>query len=235
MKGIGFQSIGATTFLGPIPAVLVGCAADDGWQHGGDSRPNLITVAWTGVCCSNPPMLSVAIRPERYSHALIKSTGEFTVNLVGAPLCRAMDYCGVKSGREMDKFAALGLTPVTAGPLSVAPAVLQAPACLCCKVTQILPLGSHDLFLAEIVDMLIDQKYLLADGSVDEQAMELVAFVHGKYFTQGQLTGFFGYSVAGEEALKRRLGSPKEVGGGTRKPAVKAKRPSGGARRKARS
>jgi flavin reductase (DIM6/NTAB) family NADH-FMN oxidoreductase RutF len=224
MSENGFRSIGATTFLAPIPTVLVGCAADGGWKHGGESRPNLITVAWAGVVCSNPPMLSVAIRPERYSHALIKDTGEFTVNLVGAPLCKAMDYCGVKSGRELDKFTATGLTPVAVEALAIAPAVQQAPVCLCCKVKQVLPLGSHDLFLAEVVDVLVGEKYVQPDGSINEAAMELVSFVHGKYYTQGDYTGFFGYAVAGEDVLKRRMGKPKPPVDRIRKPAVRAKR-----------
>ncbi len=194
-----FGAIGATTFLGPVPAVLLGCADGDG------GAPNLITIAWTGVCCSKPPMVTVAIRPERYSHGLITRTGEFTLNLIGKPLCHAMDYCGVKSGRDVDKFTALGLTPVAAPPLAAAPALLEAPAYLCCKVRQTIPLGSHDLFVAEIVETYVRREYLRADGSVDEKAMELVAFIHGKYFAPGAELGFFGYSVAGKAALERRM------------------------------
>jgi flavin reductase (DIM6/NTAB) family NADH-FMN oxidoreductase RutF len=194
-----FGAIGATPFLGPVPAVLLGCADKDGGKR------NLITVAWAGVCCTKPPMVSVAIRPERHSHGLITRTGEFTVNLVGMPLCRAMDYCGVKSGRDTDKFAALGLTPVAAPPLGVAPALLEAPAYLCCRVRQVIPLGSHDLFLAEIEEAYVRREYLRADGSIDEKAMDLVSFIHGKYFTTGEELGFFGYSVAGKAALERRM------------------------------
>jgi flavin reductase (DIM6/NTAB) family NADH-FMN oxidoreductase RutF len=206
----GFHSIGATTFLAPLPAVLLGCAADESWKSGGGAIPNLITVAWAGVVCSKPPMISVSIRPERFSHGLIAGTGEFTVNLIGASLCRAMDFCGVKSGRELNKFETLGLTPVEAPPLAVAPALAEAPAYLCCKVRQVLPLGSHDLFLAEIVDARVNESFLRKDGGVDEEAMELVSFTHGKYFAQGKPLGFFGYSVAGPEALRRRL--PRKPG-----------------------
>jgi len=200
-----FSAIGATTFLGPIPAVLVGCAGDDGWTRGAGSPPNLITVAWAGVCCSKPPMLSIAIRPERYSHGLISRTGEFTVNLVGKPLCRAMDYCGVKSGRDMNKFAELNLTPAAAPPLATAPALLEAPAHLCCRVKQVIPLGSHDLFLAEIVETRVRREFLRGDGSVDQEGMELVSFVHGRYYAAGGELGFFGYSVAGDAVLERRM------------------------------
>ncbi len=217
MNGDGFRSIGASAFLGPIPAVLVGCAGDAGWREG-DGRPNLIAVAWTGIVCSKPPMLSISVKPERYSHELITHTGEFTVNLINGALCRAMDYCGVKSGRELNKFAALRLTPVPAAGLSAAPAVGEAPAYLSCRVTQVLPLGSHDLFLAEIVDVRVAERCLRADGGVDEAAMGLVSFTHGKYFAQGKPLGFFGYSVAGKAALKRRMGGTGKV-----KPAGSAK------------
>lgn len=210
MNGDGFRSIGASTFLGPIPAVLVGSAGDAGWREG-EGRPNLLAVAWTGIVCSKPPMLSISVKPERYSHGLIARTGEFTVNLIDGALCRAMDYCGVKSGRDLDKFAALGLTPVPAAGLSAAPAVGEAPAYLSCRVTQVLPLGSHDLFLAEIVDVRVAERCLRADGGVDEAALGLVSFTHGKYFSQGKPLGFFGYSVAGEPALKRRMGGAEKA------------------------
>lgn len=215
----GFTAIGATTFLAPIPSVLVGCAADDGWQHGGETIPNLLTVAWAGVCCSKPPMLSIAVRPERYSHDLIEKSGEFTVNLVGKPLCRAMDFCGVKSGRSINKFQELGLTPAAAPPLSAAPALAEAPVCLCCEVRQTLRLGSHDLFLAEIMDVRVRSEFVNTDGSINEQAMELVAYAHGKYRALGRETGFFGYSVAGAEALKRRMPAARK----TAKPRAKRK------------
>ncbi|MDD3213768.1 MAG: flavin reductase family protein [Eubacteriales bacterium] len=206
----GFTSIGATTFLAPIPSVLIGCAADGGWQQGGKTVPNLLTVAWAGICCSKPPMVSIAVRPERYSHELIEKTGEFTVNLVGKTLCHAMDFCGVKSGKYVNKFQELGLTPVAAPPLSVAPALAEAPVTLCCEVRQTLRLGSHDLFLAEIMDVRVRREFILPDGSIDEQAMELVAYAHGKYRILGRELGFFGYSVAGPEALKRRMPAEKK-------------------------
>lgn len=196
-----FREIGPTTYLCPVPSVLVGCADPES-----GAKPNLITVAWTGVVCSKPPMLSVSIRKERYSHGLISSTGEFTVNLIGEELCEAMDFCGVKSGREVDKFAHLGLTAIPAPGLSVAPALAEAPAFLSCKVKQVIELGSHDLFLADIVQVSVADRYFRADGSIDEEAMRLVSYVHGKYRALSDVLGFFGYAVAADDVRKRRLG-----------------------------
>ena len=193
-----FRTIGPTTYLCPIPAVMLGCANPEA------GAPNLITVAWTGVVCSKPPMLSVSIRKSRLSHDMIARTGEFTLNLTSRALCRAMDFCGVKSGREVDKFAHLGLTPMAAPGLKAAPAVAEAPAFLSCRVHSIQELGSHDLFLADIVEVSVQDRFFLPDGSIDEAAMELVGYAHGKYFVLGEALGFFGYSVASPEALERR-------------------------------
>ena len=140
-------------------------------------------------------------------------------------LCRAMDLCGIKSGRDGDKFATLGLHAIPAPTLTCAPALAEAPAYLCCKVRQKIPLGSHDLFLAEISDVRVGQAYLRADGSIDERAMRLVAFVHGQYCALGAQLGFFGYSVAGDEVLKRRMPKRAETSGAKRKPRKKAKHP----------
>ena len=198
-KNTNFRSIGAPTYLSPVPVVMLGCA-----DPAANIRPNLITVAWAGVVCSKPPMVSVSIRKERFSHGIIKNTGEFTINLTSQALCRATDFCGVKSGRDVDKFAAMELTPIPAPGLSVAPAVAQAPAVLRCKVKDIIELGSHDLFLAEIVDVNIADKYFTESGSINEEAMELVGYVHGKYRAMSDVLGFFGYSIASDEALQRR-------------------------------
>ncbi len=205
MDSASFRAIGPTTYLCPTPTVLVGCAADAAWLSCGANRPNLITIAWTGICCSKPPMLSISVRPERYSHALLTQSGEFTVNLISEELLHAMDLCGVKSGRDMDKFGSLGLHPMAAQGLEIAPALQEAPAYLSCKVRQVITLGSHDLFLAEIVDVCVRESFFNVDGSIDEQAMALVAFVHGKYRALGKEIGFFGYSVASEDVLRRRL------------------------------
>ncbi len=199
MEKSAFRAIGPTTYLGPIPAVMLGCANPEK-----KIRPNLITVAWSGIVCTRPPMLSVSIRKERYSHDIILETGEFTVNLVSRQLCRAMDYCGVKSGRDVDKFAQNGLTPMAAPELKSAPAVAEAPAFLSCKLHSITELGSHDLFLARIVQVCIQDCFFAPDGSINESAMELVSYVHGKYYATGKPLGFFGYSVASPKALSRR-------------------------------
>lgn len=197
---LSFRAIGATPYLCPVPTVLVGCKGSER-----DARPNLITVAWTGVCCSHPPMLSISLRKERHSYALIEHTREFTVNLVGEPLLSAMDHCGVKSGRDEDKFLTLGLTAIPAQGLHTAPALLESPAYLSCRVRQILPLGSHDLFLAEIVEVCVGESFFTETGAIDEKKMRLVAYVHGKYRALADEIGFFGYSVANPAALRRRM------------------------------
>ena len=194
-----FRPIGPTTYLSPIPAVMLGCADPENGY-----KANLITVAWTGVVCTKPPMISVSIRKSRLSHGIIRCTGEFTLNLTGRELCRATDFCGVKSGRDVQKFEACGLIPIPAPPLVHAPAVAEAPAYLCCRVKSVQELGSHDLFLAEVVQVYVADRYFTESGSIREEDMELVAYIHGKYYAVGKQLGFFGYSVASPEALKRR-------------------------------
>ena len=195
-----FRTIGPTTYLCPIPAVMLGCADPEGGYP-----PNLITVAWAGVVCTRPPMISVSIRKSRLSHAIISRTGEFTLNLVSRALCETMDFCGVKSGRDVDKFAARNLTPIPAPEMEYAPAAAEAPAFLSCKVQQVIELGSHDLFLAEVRQVSIQDRYFRPDGSINEEAMDLVSYVHGKYRALGGVLGFFGYSLASPEVRRRRL------------------------------
>ena len=194
-----FRTIGPTTYLCPIPAVMLGCADP---AHG--LRPNLVTVAWAGVVCSKPPMISISLRKDRFSHGIISATGEFTVNLISEDLCSAMDFCGVRSGRDVDKFAETGLHPMAAPGLEVAPAVAEAPAFLSCKVHSITELGSHDLFLAEVKEVSVADRFFREDGSINEEEMKLVSYVHGKYRGLAGVLGFFGYSVASPEALERR-------------------------------
>lgn len=198
-KNDSFRSIGPTTYLSPLPVVMLGCADPEN-----SIRPNLITVAWAGVVCSKPPMVSVSIRKERFSHGIISRTGEFTINLTSRALCLATDYCGVKSGRDVDKFADMNLTPIPAAGLTVAPAVAEAPAYLSCRVKDIIELGSHDLFLSEVVDVNIAREYFTESGAISEESMDLVGYVHGKYRLMSDVLGFFGYSIASDEALERR-------------------------------
>lgn len=202
--GKNFRPIGPTTFLSPVPAVLLSCRGTEP----GFERDNLITVAWTGIVNTDPPMLSVSIRPQRHSHAQIVQSGAFCLNLIDQPLCRAADFCGVKSGRDVDKFEAMGLHAREV-PGFPAPALAEAPAFLCCRVRQRLPLGSHDLFLCAIEEVYVRDALFDADGSLHLGRANLVAYAHGEYFPlRERPEGFFGYSVAREEVLRRRLGKP---------------------------
>lgn len=200
--GETFRPIGPTTFLSPVPAVLLSCRGTEP----GFERDNLITVAWTGIVNTDPPMLSVSIRPQRHSHAQIVQSGAFCLNLIDRPLCRAADFCGVKSGRDVDKFAALGLHAQAVEGFP-APALAEAPAFLCCRVSQRIPLGSHELFLCRVEQVYVQDALFDEDGSLHLGRAQLVAYAHGEYFPlETQPQGFFGYSVAREEVLRRRLG-----------------------------
>lgn len=174
--------------LSPAPAVLVSCGGSDGW------KPNLITVAWAGTVCTNPPMLSISVRPERHSYDIIKKTGEFVVNLPTSKQAKATDWCGVVSGREHDKFEKAGLTPAPA--LKVAcPVVLECPVNIECRVTQTLELGSHVMFLAEVVAVQVSENLIDSKGKLRLDKAGLIAYVHGAYFELGKYLGHFGFSV----------------------------------------
>lgn len=210
-----FRAIGATTFLAPVPAVMLSCR---GTQPGFE-RNNLITVAWAGVVNSDPPMLSVSIRPERHSHAQISQSGAFCLNLIDRPLCKAADLCGVKSGRDIDKFATAGLHALEIEGFP-APALSEAPAFVCCRVDRVIPLGSHDMFLVRVEQVYVRGTLFDADGSLHMARAGLVAYAHGEYFPlAARPEGFFGYSVAREEVLRRRLTDayPKEKHGRARR------------------
>lgn len=193
--------VGISTILNPVPVVMVSCA---GKEPG--SRPNIMTAAWAGTVNSEPPMVSVSIRKSRYSHKLISETGEFVINLVSKALCKPCDYCGVRSGADEDKFAKCGLTAVKAEGLEYAYAVKEAPVSISCKVRNVTELGSHDMFIGETVAVTADS-YLLDDkGRLCLDNANLVAYNHGEYFLLGEKLGFFGYSVASEDVLKKRMG-----------------------------
>ena len=202
-----FRAIGATTCLAPIPAVMLSCRGTEP----GFERNNLITVAWAGVVNSAPPMISVSIRPCRHSYAQIVQSGAFCLNLIDQSLCRAADFCGVKSGRDVDKFKEMHLhaREVEGFP---SPALDEAPAFLCCRVKQRIPLGSHDLFLCAVEQVYVKDTFFDADGSLHIGRANLVSYAHGEYYPlKARPEGFFGYSVAREDVLRRRLGAPKSA------------------------
>lgn len=173
--------------LYPLPAVMVSCARPGG-------KPNIITVAWTGTVCSSPAMVSISVRPERYSYNIIKETGEFVINLTTETLTRAADFCGVRSGRDTDKFARMHLTAVPAEHVS-APLIAESPVNIECRVTQCIELGSHHMFLAEVLGVDVDSSYIDAKGRLRLDRANLMVYSHGEYFGLGKKLGSFGYSV----------------------------------------
>lgn len=173
--------------LYPVPAVMVSCGRSG-------EKPNIITVAWAGTVCSSPAMVSVSVRPERYSYGIIRDTGEFVINLVNRRLVYATDYCGVKSGRNVDKFREMKLTPQPSEHVG-APGIAESPVNLECKVRQVIPLGSHDMFVAEIVGVTVDEQYMDKNGKFHLNDSGLVTYSHGEYFELGERLGSFGYSV----------------------------------------
>ena len=191
-----------STLLNPVPVVLVSCA-----DPRNPEKKNMITLAWVGTVNSDPPMVSVSIRKERYSHDLIADSGEFVVNLVDESMCRAVDFCGVRSGRDVDKAAETGLAYMPADTMSVAPAVAGAPVSLCCKVRRVLELGSHDLFLGEVTSVLVRDDLLDSAGSLRLEKARLIAYSHGLYQKLGDVLGFFGWSVARPEVFEKRMKS----------------------------
>lgn len=174
------------TFLYPLPAVMVTC--------GDMEKSNVMTVAWTGIVNSDPAMTYVSIRKERYSHDIIKDSGEFCINLTTKDLTFTTDYCGVKSGKNEDKFKTMNLTKEEATMVKC-PMIKESPINIECKVKQVLELGSHDMFLAEIVAVNVDDKYVDENGRFDMQACNLIAYSHGEYYDLGEKLGKFGYSV----------------------------------------
>ena len=182
------QSWKPGTMIYPVPAVLVSCGATP-------EEYNLFTVAWTGTVCTNPPMCYISVRPERHSYEIIKRTGEFVINLTTKRLARATDWCGVRSGRDYDKFAQMGLTASPAAVVA-APVVEESPVAIECRVKQIVPLGSHDMFVADVVNVLVDEEYIDTEsGRLDLQRAEPITYCHGEYFALGEVIGHFGWSV----------------------------------------
>lgn len=173
--------------LYPLPVVMVSVADKAG-------NANIITVAWAGTICSDPAMVSISVRPERHSHQMIMETGEFVINLTTKELAYATDYCGVKSGRDIDKFKEMKLTALPASQVS-APLIGESPVNIECKVTEVRKLGSHDMFMAEVVAVHADEKYMDDKGKFHLEWSEPIVYSHGTYFTCGKQIGTFGYSV----------------------------------------
>lgn len=173
--------------LYPVPAVMVSV------KRPGE-KANIVTVAWAGTVCSDPAMLSISVRPERYSHDIIEETGEFVVNLVTTKLTRACDWCGVRSGRDYDKFKEMKLTEYISQYMDV-PAIEESPVNIYCKVMKVEKLGSHDMFIAEVIGVTVDDEYMDEKGRFDLKAADLMAYSHGEYFALGKKLGKFGYSV----------------------------------------
>lgn len=182
--------------LAPVPVVLVSCAGQ------GEAAPNLITIAWCGTVCSDPAMLSISVRPERHSHGLIVDSGEFVVNLPTVAQTRITDWCGVVSGRDHDKFAEAGLTAAPAEKVGC-PIVKECPVNIECRVTRRLPLGSHDLFLAEVVAVQVSAHLIDARGKFRLDQAGLIAYGLGHYFTLGRAIDHFGFSIRKRPAKPR--------------------------------
>lgn len=173
--------------LYPVPAVMV--TVGDG-----KDISNIVTIAWAGTINSDPAMVSISVRKSRYSHELLSANGEFVINLITRDLTYAMDYCGVKSGRDVDKFTEMKLTKGEAKTVSV-PIIVESPVNIECKVKQVIELGSHDMFLGEVTAVQVDDKYLDANGKFNLEDADLIAYLHGQYYTLGENIGSFGYSV----------------------------------------
>lgn len=184
---MGKQSWKPGNMLYPVPPVLVSCRDKEG-------KDNVLTVAWAGTICSDPAMLFISVRKERYSYHMIKESGEFVVNLTTKDLMKATDYCGVRSGREEDKFERMHLTKGAGEKVNV-PIIMESPVNIECKVKQILELGTHDMFLAEVVNVQVSEEYMDEKGTFHLNDAELIAYSHGEYYSLGKKLGTFGCSV----------------------------------------
>ena len=182
------------TFLYPIPAVMVSCGTME--------KSNIITVAWTGILNTNPAMCYISVRPERYSHDIIKENGEFVINLTTEKLARATDWCGVISGRNRDKFKEMKLTKEK-GNFVKAPLIKESPVSVECRVKEIIPLGSHDMFVAEVLSIDADEKYIDEKGAFDISKCNLMAYANGGYYPLGKKIGKFGFSVQKKKKMGR--------------------------------
>ena len=204
--------------LNPVPAVMISCSDNNG-------RNNIMTAAWCGTVCSDPVMVSVSIRKSRYSHELISASGEFVVNLVSRDLVKACDFVGIKSGWKIDKFGLKGDIHLTAVPSKEvgAPSIAESPISLECKVKQVLELGSHDMFIGEVVATSVDEAVLDENGRLDLKKADLIAYSHGEYFALGDLLGKFSFSTHKDERLKTRQAMNREKRSEKAKPGKEEK------------
>ncbi|MDE6660834.1 MAG: flavin reductase family protein [Anaeroplasmataceae bacterium] len=177
----------AGNMLYPLPAVLVSLQDENG-------KNNIITVAWTGTCCTNPPMVYISIRPERYSYTILKETKEFVINLTTEDLVYATDYCGVTSGKDVDKFKETKLTPIPSKYVK-ASSIKESPVNIECRIKEIIPLGSHDMFLAEVLGVTVEESYLDQNNRFNLDQSNPITYSHGKYYSLGKNLGKFGYSI----------------------------------------
>lgn len=176
------------TLIYPAPAVMVSMGKDE-------SEYNILTIGWTGTICTDPAMCYISVRPERYSYDILKRNMEFVINLTTEDLARATDWCGVRSGRDYNKFKEMNLTPRKAKIVN-APYIEESPLCIECRVKEIVSLGTHDMFIAEVVNILADDAYIdTVTGAFDMKKANLLAYAHGKYYSLGELIGKFGWSV----------------------------------------
>lgn len=178
----------AGTLVYPVPAVMVSCGIFG-------AKTNIITIAWTGTVNTNPAMTYISVRPERYSYEMIKESGEFVINLTTKDLAYACDFCGVKSGRDVNKFEALNLTPAKAQTVS-APIIKECPVNIECRVKEIIPLGSHHMFLAEVTAVDVSRRFIDKKGKFHFDKTNPICYSHGVYYTLGEKIGSFGYSVS---------------------------------------
>lgn len=180
----------------PLPAVMVSCRS-------GDGEDNIITIAWTGTICTNPPMTYISVRPERHSYQMIKETGEFVINLTTKDLVKAVDFCGVRSGRDLDKFQQMNLTKEEAKVVH-APMIAESPVNIECKVTEVKELGSHHMFLAEVVNVNVEDGLMDENGKFHLSKSNPLVYSHGGYYETGKEIGSFGYSVRKRKRRKKK-------------------------------
>ena len=190
----------AGTMLAPVPPALISCGTME--------KPNVMTAAWTGIICTEPTLVYVSIRPTRYSNELIRQNGEFVINVPTTALAKAVDLCGVKSGRDVNKFALAKLTPAACAQVK-APQIAESPVSLECKVKEITSFGTHDMFLAEVVAVNVDETLIGKSGALDLGKAGLLAYAHGFYYGLGRRIGKFGWSVEKKSTKRKRAAKRK--------------------------